>query len=196
MVQKLEMNCVNLLENNGLLFCFECHRAVGYLLDGPTEIFVLFNIRSKLYLSHRQNMDGNRIVLLTSSHERDDVSEVLFGVTNQNDCPPIKRARYHVNEHEKYASDGIIDLVDNESDVIALSDARSDIATLSDVSSETLDYFESDRECDDDDYSRNYAMDREYINDFDNDCYESLILVTMTRLVTTTIIMSMIVNET
>lgn len=108
-VQRVEDNCVNLLDSNGLLFCYGCSRTVGYRLEGGDGIVVLFNVRSNLHLPHRVNADGDRMVVLSSNYERREVFDLAneLNVDIGQKCargeflagePPVELAKLDKNE--------------------------------------------------------------------------------------------------
>lgn len=108
-IQRIEDNCVNLLELNGLLFCYGCCRLAGYRLDGGDGILVLINVRSNLNLPHRVNTEGDRMVILSSNYEREEVLEMANEFTrefsrkraregNSSAEPPAKYARFATDE--------------------------------------------------------------------------------------------------
>lgn len=149
-IQRTETNCLNLLENNNLLFCFGCGRVVGYCLEGASSILVLFNVRSKYYLTQRQNYSNNRVVLLTSSHERDQVVEMLREQNaqyNQYEQDDNDYGNYEPfddygknNDHEYHSANIVID-TNND-----ISRGFTDVAHLSDISSEQTDDFRDNNE--------------------------------------------------
>lgn len=118
----------------GLLFCFECGKLAGYRLEAGRDILVLINIRSLTYFPHRENVSGNNRVLITSSHEMDEIDEFISEFSRKrqrqddNEEEPLaKRARYEVD----VSGMRIIDLSNDQ-----LSDDSSD------NSDEFIDYTE------------------------------------------------------
>lgn len=130
-VQRVADNCVNIVEDQGLLFCFNCDKMVGYRLEAGRDILVLMNIRPIFYVPQRVNVNGAQSVIIASSHEADEVAEVAEELG-------LKR------RHDGYDSDEPatkrIKCADFAREVIEISDDDSDDG-LSDVSSEEADEF-------------------------------------------------------
>lgn len=145
-IQRVEDNCVNVLDVNGLLFCFGCNRMIGHRLDGESGVLVIANVRAVLFLPQRINTDNDRVVILTSHHEVNEIDEMVLerNVNRQRNNShaivlPSRRMEQRnvalVLPHQRVEQpdlaialpvpDEIIDLTDTTNDIIDISDTLS-----------------------------------------------------------------------
>lgn len=149
-VQRIEENCVNLLEFHGIVYCYGCFRTVGYLLPDNSNIIVLFNMRAILYLPQRVNHINDRVVILSSSHEMNDVVDYVSENNSKRrrdgDAttePPNKYSRFDIS----VAGPSTQRVFSIPHEIISVSDVSStsdvDQLSLSDISDSNSNDFAS-----------------------------------------------------